>query len=271
MKLITFVNYAYIPIVHNLYLQLKKINRHENLIVYCTDQETFLDLKKKLDCEVILYKSLLYNDIIDQNSIYLNDKSHGGCHNQNISFTIYQFLKQDAFYQTLMKYDRVCLFDSDIIVFEDFFEELIYWMDNSDRFMHNGPCDFGFKYYLNITIDVNSENKSYGWIGKEQIINSGLIYARRSNETLQHIENYCKLLRVHFGAKNNIEEHVISEYFKRIIGNTTAINDKINLVSNMGTIYTPQQVLKIKPMTFHPTFTIDKIKFMRECNQWLLE
>lgn len=272
MKLITFVNYAYIPIVHNLYLQLKKINRHENLIVYCTDQETYVDLSNKLlNCEVILYKSLLFNDVINENQSHLNNKLYGGCHTQSVSFTIYQFLKQDAFYQTLLKHDRVCLFDSDIIVFEDFFDELIYWMDNTRRFMYGIPSDFGFKYYLNVKIDVNPNNKSYSWIGKEQIINSGFIYARRCDSTLKHIEEYCKLFRPHFGQKNNIEEHVLTEYFQYVNENTTSISDQINLVSNSGTIYTPQQVLKIKPMTFHPTFTHDKIQFTKECNQWFLE
>lgn len=50
-----------------------------------------------------------------------------------------------------------------------------------------------------------------------------------------------------------------------------AITDHINLINNVGVKYTPEQVLKLKPMTFHPTFEADKIQFIKDCNQWFVE
>ena len=48
MKLMTFINYAYIDITHNLYLQLKKFNRHRNLIIICTDEQTNLNPGRRI-------------------------------------------------------------------------------------------------------------------------------------------------------------------------------------------------------------------------------
>lgn len=274
MKLITFINYAYADIGYNLYLQLKKFNRHKDLIIFCTDDETHVKLsERKPDCKIETYKPLLFKDVFDENKIHLENKAMGATHNKSVSYTIYQFLKQDCFYQTLLENERVCLLDADVIIFEDFVDELIFWMDNPRRFMYESPSDIGLKYYLSIRIgvDFNSPETLHHWIGKENIVNAGFMYARKSESSLKHIKNYCKLFIPHFGYLNNLDEYIMTEYYRNIIDNITSINDQINLVSNTGAIYTSEQVLKIKPMTFHPTFTPDKIQFMKECDQWFVE
>jgi hypothetical protein len=192
---------------------------------------------------------------------------------------MYQFLKHDAFYQMLLKHDHVCLIDSDMIIFEDFVDELFYWIDNQRKFkVIDTPAYLAFKYYLQIKIGVNLEQPEslYRWIGKKQLINGGLMYANnRCYSTLNHIQNYCKLFIPHFGQLNNIDENIVTEYFGRSVlhsmDNTFAITDHINLINNVGVKYTPEQVLKLKPMTFHPTFEADKIQFIKDCNQWFVE
>ena len=56
MKLITFINHAYIGIAHNLYLQLKRFNLHADLIIY-TPSDIAIDdlLKLNLECEIKKY------------------------------------------------------------------------------------------------------------------------------------------------------------------------------------------------------------------------
>jgi hypothetical protein len=44
MKIITFINDDYIDLAYNLYLQLERFNRHRDFIVFCSDEETRLNL-----------------------------------------------------------------------------------------------------------------------------------------------------------------------------------------------------------------------------------
>lgn len=274
MKLLTFINYAYIDIAYNLYLQLKKFNRHGDLIVVCTDDETSFKFKEKnVECDIKTYNAVLFKDIINQNKMHLYNKDHVATHKKNNSYAVYQFLKHDALYQSLLENDRVCLLDADMIIFEDFVDELVHSMDNDHKFYPKGPAIFGFKYYLQIKlgIDLNYPSTLYQWIGREQIINTGFMYVRKSDTTLNHITTYTKLFIPHFDSMINLDEYIITEYFKYIDINSVSIKDQVNLLSDVGVNYTTDQVLKLKPRTYHPTFCYDnKIQFIKDCNSWLV-
>lgn len=273
MRLVTFINIAYVDMCHNLYCQLKRFNRHENLTIICSDQETHNELiRRNLECEIKTYTPLLFNKYIETITPHLINKEYGSTINQ--SYTIYQFLKHDAFYQTLLFNDDVCLIDSDMIILDDFIDELSFWINNDRRFhVSDEPTQFAFKYYLQIKIcvNVNDTINLYHWMGREQIINGGLMYARRCDTTLNHIKNYCDRFVPHFNQINNIDEMVVSDYFKTQMLNTYAITDYINLINNVGVNYTPEQVLRIRPLTFHPTFEGDKTQFIKDCNHWFVE
>ena len=276
MKLMTFINYAYIDITHNLYLQLKKFNRHRTLIIICTDAQTKKTLLEKIqncECDVVQYQPLLFKEISSKYQSHLDNKDYASTYKESKSYSVYQFLKHDALYQILLENERVCLLDADMIIFEDFVDELIYWMDNDKKFYHTDPAVFGFKYYLQMRIGVDPLDKSslYQWIGKEKTINTGFMYVRRSDSSFHHIQNYSQLFLPHFDHLNNLDEHVMTEYFRRVIDNTIDIKDQINLLSDVGVNYTYEQVLRLKPKTFHPTFTGDKIQFIKDCNQWFVE
>lgn len=274
MTLITFINHAYIDICHNLYLQLKKFSRHADLIVFCTDELTYkLMNSKNLDCKVEQFRPLLFESISDKLTHHLGNKDLAATYKRSESYSVYQFLKHDVLYQTLLTNDHICLIDADMIIFEDFVDDLMYWMKCDRKFHHKGPSLFGFKYYLQVRTGVNPNNPEtlYHWVGKEQIINTGFMYVRKCEETIQHIENYTKLFFPHFDALHNLDEHIITEYFRNIDLNVTSIKDQINLLSDSGVNYTVDEILRLKPKTYHPTFTFDKIQFMKDCNQWFVE
>lgn len=275
MKFLTFVNYAYIDIVHNLYLQLKKFNRHKDLIITCTDDETKIKLIQQIqncECEILQYQPVLFKETLSNYQSHLSDKNYAATHLKSASYSIYQFLKHDVLYQNLIKHESVCLLDADIIVFEDFVDPLMYWMNNNKKFKYSDPTLFGFKYYLQgrICVDINKKESLYHWSGREQVINTGFLYLRINDITIKHLIDYTKLFVPHFGQINNLDEFILTEYFRNVDENITSIPDQINLVSNVGTVYSPEEVLKLKPMTFHPTFTGNKIQFMKDCKQWLL-
>ncbi len=274
MKIITFINYAYVDIAYNLYLQLKCFNRHKDFIVFCSDEETRLKfIERSHECIVTTYKPMLLQQYSNRFEHYIKNKEFAATHNKSTSYSIYQFLKHDCLYQSVLEYNEICLLDADTIIFEDFVDELLYWMNNTRRFIYGIPSEIGIKYYLNIRsgVDISKPESLYKWLGKEQIVNTGFMYVHKSENSLNHIKNYSNLFPAHFDQLYNIDEWIITEYFRNIIDNTTSISDQINLVSNAGIIYTPQQVLKIKPMTFHPTFTHDKVQFFKDCNHWLLD
>lgn len=276
MKIITFINHAYKDFAHNLYLQLKKFNRHRDLIIVCTDEETKVILDEQIkscECEILKYKPVLFKEIANNYQSHLKNKDYAATYTESKSYSVYQFLKHDVLYQTLLENDRVCLLDADMIIFEDFVDELIYWMDYDCKFYHRGPSMFGFKYYLQIRLGVNlhSPETLYHWVGREQIINTGFMYVHKSDITLNHIINYTKLFLPHFDALHNLDEHIITEYFRHIDINDSSIKDQLNLLSDTGVNYTSDQVLKLKPKTYHPTFTRNKVQFMKDCNQWLID
>lgn len=276
MKFLTFVNYAYIDMAHNLYLQLKKFNRHKDLIITCTDEETKKTLGEQIqncECEIVQYQPLLFKEIAFNYQSHLNNKDRVATHKKNNSYAVYQFLKHDALYQSLLENERVCLLDADMIIFEDFIDELVDSMDKDHKFYHKGPAIFGFKYYLQIKlgIDLNYPNTLYQWIGREQIINTGFMYVRKSDTTLNHITTYTKLFIPHFDSTINLDEYIITEYFNSININSVSIKDQVNLLSDVGVNYTTDEVLKLKPKTYHPTFCYDKkIEFIKNCNSWLV-
>lgn len=275
MKFVTFINLAYTELCFNLYLQLREFNRHTDLIVVCTDIVTYKKIcEYNLNCQIKIYKPVVFIDHINTIQSHLENTEYVSTHNQSQSYTMYQFLKHDAFYQALVEHDHVCLIDSDMIIFEDFVDELMFWVNNTRKFrVFETPSCLAFKYYLQIKISINTFDtlNLYKWIGREQIINGGLIYANKCENVLNHIRTYCKLFVPHFGQLNNIDEVVVTEYFKNHNENTFAITDHINLINNVGVNYTPDQVLKFRPMTFHPTFEPNKVEFLKECGKWLVK
>lgn len=272
MKLITFINRAYVSITYNLYLQLKQFNLHKNLLIYASSDKTFDDLSKlNLKCDIKKYTPLLFKDSYHPD---LCSDNFSKCGHGDTSYTSLQFLKHDCLYQTLLDNKYVCLLDADILVFANFIENLKKVMDTKHKFGYDTTSLFGFKYYLNVNVatDLNSSNL-YGWCGKHHIINTGFMSVYYSNETFNMIEEYCNLFTPHFSKNStNLDEHILTKYFSNKMVNVCSITDNINTLSNSGYIYTPDEIKILNCDTFHPTFAnIDKVEFIKQCGRWLVD
>jgi hypothetical protein len=282
MKLVTFINLAYSELAYNLYLQLKKLNIHENLVIFCLNIDTLNHVQKyNLDCEVKLYKPLLFANQKISDSLDKNDPWTG-----TIDYTTCQFVKQDCFYQSLLNNEFVCLIDADMIVFDNFIDDLKNLMLNQRKFIHHHGQDeyvlFALKYYSGLNINMNmSASYLYGWCGQSQIVNCGFQVAQNYDETLKCVEEYCELYKPHIGkTHHNIDEIIITNYFATRLFHSDkvgwgiprlcSISDQINSLNNIGEIYTPEQVLNLNCKTFHPTHCGDKINFIKQCGQWFV-
>ena len=255
MKLVTFINLSYADIAYNLYLQLKKVNLHKNLVIYTPSDNAIKYLEKlNIECDIQKYYPILFKDSF--NDLIWSDV-HVKCAHGNNAYTTFQFIKHDCVYQLLQHNEYVCLLDADMMVFANF-ENHIKELFESEKFGNDGISSFGFKYYLNINVSVdNNSTDKYGWIGKHSMINTGFMVTYQSDYTLQTIENYSKLFTPHFGKHSgNIDEHVLTKYFSygSHSSNICSIPDSINTLSDCGNIYTPNKIKKLSCDTFHPTF-----------------
>jgi len=273
MKLITFVNLAYVNFAHNLYLQLKNVGLHENLIIYTPSDKAFNTLKQlHIDCDIRKYTPLLFKECFDQN---IWSDEYTTCATGNNSYATFQLIKHDCVYQLLQQNEYVCLIDADMIIFSNFVDDLKCLL-NSKKFGYDDTSLFAIKYYLNINVCVDLDSGAkYEWIGKYSMANTGFMGVYQSDMTFKIIEDYSKLFIPHFGKHTgNIDEHILTKYISQGSADLRicSIPDSINTLSDCGNIYNPDQIVKLHCHTFHPTFVSgDKIEFIKECGQWFVE
>lgn len=272
MKLVTFINLSHANLAYNLYLQLKKVNLHKNLVIYTPSDNAIQYLEKlNIECDIQKYTPVLFKDCFND---FIWSDDHVRCSHGNNAYTTFQFIKHDCVYQLLQHNKYVCLLDADMMIFSNFVDDLKELLD-SQKFGIVGTSSFAFKYYLNINVTVDNPDNKYGWGGKHTIINTGFMTTHQSDYTLQTIENYSKLFIPYFGNHSgNVDEHILTKYFSNgsFDANICSIPDSINTLSDCGNIYTSNKIKKLKCHTFHPTFVGgDKIEFMKECDQWFVK
>lgn len=271
MKLLTFVNLAYVDILHNLYLQLKRVGLEKDLIVYTIDDLT----KEKIDsfnleCKTVVYKPSVFKDVYDPN-LFSNKLLRSG---YDILYSSLQFFKHDCVYQTLENNEYVCLIDPDMLVYSNFVDDLKSHMNCDHKFGYTSEVNFALKYYINVNIVVDTSSPIlYEWIGRCAIINGGFMAFHHSQETFDGIKGYCSKFIPHFAKHcGNIDEHIVTNYFAYYHHhNICMIPDSINTINDCGYTYNPDQVNNLKCHTFHPTFIVDKVEYIRQCGQWFVE
>lgn len=273
MKLVTFINSAYVNIVYNLYLQLKRLGLHESLIIYTPSDDAINNLQKlNIECDIKKYHPVLFTHSFDQ-KIWSDE--YTTCATGNNSYATFQMIKHDCLYQLLQHHEYVCLIDADMLVFSNFVDDLKDLL-KCKKFGFTDVSLFALKYYLNINICVDMDSGAkYEWIGKYSMINTGFMCVYQSDNTFKIIENYTQLFTPHFGKHTgNIDEHILTKYFANGTAdlNLCCVPDSINTLSDCGNIYTSNEVKKLKCHTFHPTFVSDdKIDFIKQCGQWFVE
>jgi len=269
MKLITFINQAYVDIAHNLYIQLKNVNLHKNLTIHTVSKLAYDSVVSlKLDCEVKLYKPMLCKDLFNEDLNYDDGR-------RDVEFAIQQFLKYDCFYQEVLNHEFVCLLDADILVFEDFTNDIKILMNRTTKFESKSVSNFAFKYYLNVNIfckDVESP-KLYSWSGIHQIINSGFVVARQSDQTFNAMIDCYKHFVPHIGKSScNTEEQILTSYFADNRYDICSIPDSIHMLNDSGCIYPPEEARRLHCKTFHPTFIWkkEKVDYIKKMKMWFI-
>jgi len=276
MKFITLVNNQYSDIAHNFYIQLQKINRHRDFVIYCNNNATLNTmLSKNLDCTIELYSPKLYNQNFELiHTSFTDNISKPDTKN----YSILNVIKHDVVYDYLTKNPQekyVLLVDTDIIIFDDFVDDLISIMDwklsvNIDI----EPLIVAVKYYLHFNRDLL--HKIY--FGKKNMINTGFMLFHNTERTLKLIRKYYSFMSnfVLDEFSMNIDELLVTNILELEHIGVSNIPDSIHMVSDVSRIYKPSDIeqLKNKTKSFHLTFTIDqkisKIDFLKQSNYWFL-
>lgn len=281
MKLVTFINESYVPIVRNFDLQLKKCNIKEEFVIYCTNKPTYdLLIDSKIDREIHLSK------------IDLGTTSFSKPINKNIpldvmtkQYSTINIVKHHLVYKELQEniYDPTrdwhngsgmfLLVDTDMILFDNFIPDLVSLIRerHKERPFQGKPANFAFKYYLNF----NRKNNGIGNTGARSIINTGfMVFNANQHSTIEITKEYINNLDTYVVTDKsaNIDEFLITNFFDKNHQNIAHIPDHIHMVSCKSKIYQPDDIewLKTKTKSFHLTFTRDKIGFMKRAGHWYL-
>lgn len=267
MKIVTFINGFYSDIAHNLYLQLKKINRHKDLTIYCDSTHTAEYLaKKNLSCKIRTYVPFLGHDSMN----LLTDKRASAGYN-SINYALLNFIKHDIVYQEIRKesvFDQYILYmDSDMIVNADFIPDLEKLM-NAQK-MGGGSTILGIKYYMNFNKNPTKTQNNH--IGMRMIVNCGFMVFLNHESTLGVIVDYYKLMQSFNITKHssNIDEIVLTDYLDNNMVSVCSIPDSINMLSDCSNIYQIQDIRGLHTKSFHLTFYSDKKGMLMGLNQWL--
>jgi hypothetical protein len=267
MIIVTFINEFYVEIAYNFYLQLKKINREKNLIIFCDSRKTMQYFKdRKITCDLEIYKPLIARHDI---SLLRSKESKSG-HN-SIDYALINFIKHDIVYQVLRREARtpyVTYMDSDMIINADFVPDLISLM-NSPKDGYSGSALIGIKYYLNYN---KTPLKTYNqYIGRRMIVNCGFMIFHNNESTLRIIYDYIKFMESFnvYESAGNIDEILLTDYLDHHMINICVIPDSINMLSDCGYIYPLNEIRGLHTKTFHLTFYGDKKGPLLGLNQWL--
>lgn len=279
MKLITFISSSYVDMAHNFYLQLKNFNLHKDFVIY-TDNAFTADLlaNKNLDCEYKIYKPEL--GMMDRYLYLLN-------HNENeiiragggLKYALMNHLKHDIVYQELLKIpedDIMMLIDTDIIIFDDFTQDIINLIHYPHKTARKYPCSFAIKYYLNANLVANKYRRFDHYLGKKVLMNGGFMGFYNSPINHNFIKHYynqlCSYELTNIGA--NSDEIILTNFLETRDINICSIPDSINILSDNGHFYQPGDIEYLKKITktFHITYApgSTKVDFLKQSGYWFL-
>ena len=250
MKIITFGDYNYIPHIISSYRNLKNFNRQNDLLIFGTDIETVLRIKQiEPDCNVDVFTSKRYN---------LNDFKH----DDEAYYCILQYIKQEILQHYLEIYDKLFYLDSDVIVFKDFFDIIELMLSKHD---------LALKFYL------QSDRFKPGTL--RSIVNCGTFGVKKSEISEKMFEYFFKQAALNT-PKGNLDEYHLTNFLDEHTTNHAIIDDTVNLINNERMSYRVDDIVQLSPMSFHPTYTINrfypdrpytKIGIAKLLNKWFYE
>jgi len=228
MKILTFGDYNYIPHLINCYRNLKEFNRHNDLIIFGIDQNT-VDKIKTIEptCDVRLFISKKYDY-----TIYTNKKY--------VYYCILQYIKQEIIQEYIKIYDKIFYLDSDVITFIDFFSIIEKMLDK---------YDITLKFYL------QADRFNHGNL--RNIVNCGTIGVKKT-ENVDKLFDYFFNRTTNTLPSGNLDEYHYTDFIDNNSINYGIIDNCINLINNEKQSYKIDEIKQLSPMSFHPTYTINK-------------
>jgi len=250
MKILTFGDYNYIPHTINSYRNLKEFNRHNDITILSTDQQTVDKIKSiEPDCDIRVYNSKRF---------YISKYS-----SDNLAhYCILQFIKQEIIQEFVEIHGKVFYLDSDVIVFKDFFDII-------DDILNTN--DFALKFYL--------QSDRFNANSIRNIVNCGTIGVKKSDNS-DKMFNYFFDKTLTLPPKGNLDEYYITDFFDSNQIKYHIIDDNINLINNEHWSYRIEEIQQISPMSFHPTYTINefypnrpytKVGVAKALNKWFYD
>lgn len=243
MKIISFGDYSYIPYIINGYRNLKLINRHNDFTILCYTQE-MVDKIKQIEplCDAKLYISKYKVLSTSNDAIY--------------SGTL-QFIKIQALEDYVNEYKNVFYYDCDILIFDDFIK-------NVEDYLNNYNLVFKLYYQKN---RFNTDNYTH-------LVNSGSIGVKKSNDSDKLFEYFHNKAKEYLTPCFNMEEYLLTDFYDNIKTNHILLNDHENLVNSEKNVHSYEDIIKLNPMSFHPTYPnklYTKKEISKKLNRWFYE
>ena len=246
MKIVNIINHGFVKFGYNLYKNLETINRHKDLLLYCLDKKT-LECVKKLDlqCEVKLYS---FSELIKPKNIKLDTNTiYDPCICDEYYYI--NFLKYDAFYQTLIEEGTAIYLDSDIAVLGDFIGDTLDLLKENELV-------FTFEKYPEASLT-----------GKGPMFNGGYFGV---NKTLNMDKFFIELINSF--DKPDVDMFYTTPIFRKYQDVIKWAIPPIQtiILNHCGFRHTVDQVRKKNTKAYHPTFfnLREKIGQLQELERW---
>lgn len=251
MKILTFGDYMYVPYIVSTYRNLKSLNLHKNVVIWCTDLHTAEAIRElEPQSDVNIYTSRRYNL-----KTFTNDAEAYYC--------TLQYIKQEIIYDCINHlFDKVFYLDSDVIVFKDFFNIIEGIIEEKD---------LALKYYL------QADRHNPGSL--RNIVNCGTIGVKKTDQVNEMFDFFFNETKRYI-PKGNLDEYHITNYVDMFQPKHGIIDDNVNLINNERMSYRVEDILQLSPMSFHPTYTINnfypdrpytKKGIAKDLNKWFYE
>lgn len=232
MKIVNIINHGFIKFGFNLYKNLETINRHNDLILYCTDSYTFECVKKLgLNCEAKLFVSSGKVPVKKINYVKTHEV-YDPCINEEYYYI--NFLKYEAFYQTLKEYGSAIMLDSDILVFGDFIHDTIELLKENDLVL-------SFENYPHEAASAKGSMVNGGYMGINLNEKTEIFF----QDLFENMKEGC-----------SVDMYYTTPAFRKNKDNLKWVvpHPSIMTLNHCGNRNTSKQILKKNLKAYHPTF-----------------
>lgn len=260
--------------VNNFYLQLQKFEIHDTYVIYCDNETTYNEVKKRLPkCETYIYRPSVPvpNELIDLLSI--DDQT--ALNPLNKKYTYINFAKHDCILQYLKSHnqDYIIYLDADIVLYENPIPNAIslFTFRRAKGVASQNPI-MAIKFYQNGLWAFDSEPVEN--IGNKIMPNCGFMVFPRHKDIVYIIQKYLSYMFSYPVSKKsgNVDEILFGMFLENNSYGTIPIPDHINSINDRWKIWSHKDMINFKSQSLHLTFLnhSEKIAFLKQSGSWYL-